>query len=549
MKIKIQDNNFFFIICLLITVFYGVYFIQYGVDFNDTFFNAIPFVVYQETGELNPLFFLTSLSGYSIIKFFGNQIIYFKLFHALISLATIFLPLLLINSYKERLKVLPYILLISLIYAPVNQYILNYDTFAYFFIFIHIIILIRYIQNCNYWHLILLSFISAISVGFKLPLIILPVLVCGILLVYHLLNSKLKAAIFHIFVYILLFLFFYFTIIYLIFGDINVYYTKIFESSDQVGYTFSHLMIGYLRSFVSIIILLAVISFLFYHFRNYQNTRVFKTKYFFILVAFWILYFLIIFNMRLAWRTAILLSSLYLFVLILHLYYALDSKKFNVKKLLLIHFVFIAFYFVPAAGSDTGLTKTAIMFLFVSYFISRNYFKSKKFVLFFLIIILPFTIYDRFDQFFGEKSFVKMNTTVKQSNHLKFIKTTKPKADLINDIIMIAREYQNKGQEVVFVSLFSHFFTYELNKAEVKVSKNFRMDVEKPQVVDEISTFINKQKVKPVVIYIQPYYPESFESQLNHDFNAKNDFEKMLMNQYQYKKMKNRSFEIFIPLN
>jgi len=544
---RIVSNKLFLALCFVITVFYSLYFNQFGVDFNDTYYNAIAFVVYQNEGVLNPLYFLTTFSGYSVINLFGNKIIYFRILHSFIFLITLLLPLLLIESTKNRIKLLPYVLLVSLIYGPANQNILNYDTFTYLLTFVHIIILIKYIKNPTYWKIGILSLFSALAIGFKFPTIVLPFLTCIILLVFHLINKQYKTAFRHILYYIILFLFFYLSSVFVFFKDLTTYSQLIFDSSDKVGYSISHLIIGYLRSIVSILIFLCILIFLFFQFREYQKDRIFKFKYLIILVIFFALYITIVFNMRLAWRTAILLSSLYIFVLILHFYYAFDSKKFPVKELLITHLVFFVFYFTPAIGSDTGLTKTAIMFLFISVLITRSYFKAKSFIIFFLFLILPFTIYDRFDRLFGETSFVKLTATVNESNYLKHIKTTQPKADLINHIIKLTKGFQSNGHDVVFVSLFSHYFTYELNKAEVKVCKNFRMDVEKPAIVSEITNYLIGKEVKPIIIYIKPYYPEYFNTNIKPQGLPKTHFESALMKKLNYSMMDNPSFQLFLP--
>jgi hypothetical protein len=111
----------------------------------------------------------------------------------------------------------------------------------------------------------------------------------------------------------------------------------------------------------------------------------------------------------------------------------------------------------------------------------------------------------------------------------------------------LTKKYQAQGKEVVFVSLFSHYFTYELNNSETKICKNFRMEIEKPEIIAEISLNIKNSNPKPIIIYIIPKYPTTTNFALQKITKIESEFESKLINEFGYTKYKNDAFVVYLP--
>jgi hypothetical protein len=248
---------------------------------------------------------------------------------------------------------------------------------------------------------------------------------------------------------------------------------------------------SYFNGFLQIALYTTVllISFLYYKFKNdfYPNRKI---DYFIGTILFIAFYYFVIFNKSFGWQLSLLLSSIFIVTACFYLLYNVNQEKKSNSFQILLFLSFLLLLFVPAAGSNTGLTRCSIVIVFVPYLLVTTKFRWQKNIVYLLLIITPFAIYDRFDKLFYDNHFNQLNHEPKTSV-LKHVKTKENMAQLINQVDERVQYYKSKNKEVSFYGFYSHYFNYQYNINNK--NNGFRQEITKKNLIKLPA--INKEKI------------------------------------------------------
>jgi len=152
------------------------------------------------------------------------------------------------------------------------------------------------------------------------------------------------------------------------------------------------------------------------------------------------------------------------------------NHKFRFEHRNLVLFItLILFLLLPSAGSNTGLSRSSISIVFLPVFLINNFQSWKKYFVYIIIAILPFTIYDRFDKLFGDNNFKTLETEL-QNTKFKGIYTKNEKVKVINKINDLVSGINEKNEKVIFYGFMSHPFIYKYVQTRLKfVESNIKL--------------------------------------------------------------------------
>lgn len=176
---KIYQNNYFWILLVIITIVYPLYFIQYGIDFTDTFFHFNNVEQFRNTKVFDSsMTFLSTYVMYLWSSVFGNSIIGYRFLNILLSVSALFLPIL---YFRKQLKIkifLIYSFVVSVSFIATLKSNIGYDSISDFFILNAFFSFLLYLYEGNLKVLILSSFFISLAISSRLPdVLLLPLFV------------------------------------------------------------------------------------------------------------------------------------------------------------------------------------------------------------------------------------------------------------------------------------------------------------------------------------------------------------------------------------
>jgi hypothetical protein len=505
-------NKVGILLILLILIAYSIYFNFYGIDLVDSFYNYNSFKNFSFQSA-SGLVFLTQFAGNLVFKYFGDTLLHYRIVNSLIYVIVFLIPLVLVPKAKLNSNYFFLILLVFILYSPMIQNILNYDTFSYFALIVLICVLINYFKNSSVTKVLFLGILSAVAIGFRFPnIIVIPILMFLLLLVNYL-NFR-KTIWKDLLIYCSTVALSYSLIVLLFFGSYSDYTQSLTSDVSDSGYQMIDLLKSYFNGFLQIILYTTLILFAFLYYKFKENlfpNR--KIDYLIGILFFIIFYYFLIFNKSFGWQLSLFLSSIFIATSLLYFIYSInqDSRNNNFQIITLI--AMLLFLFVPAAGSNTGLTRCSIMIVFVPYLLVTTPFNWKKIIIFMLLLSTPFAIYDRFDKLFYDNHFGQLNVEPKTSV-FKYVKTRAKLAQLINDVDQSVNTYKSKNKTVLFYGFYSHCFDYQYNINHKNT--DFRQEITQKKLLD----FVDKNKDK-VILFVDFF--ENYNSNL---LTLKNTFQK-----------------------
>jgi hypothetical protein len=512
---KMQKKAFAFT-SVLVSLLYYLYFIKFGIDLTDSFFHINNFI----HKVLDPTTFFSSVMGHFSYRIFGENLISFRLTFVVLIFIMQLMPFLLI----EKEKIVAYLILFfpfSLIFAPTMANYLSYDTFSIFFTTLYICLLINYIKNKNSFKIVLLSIVTAILIGVRLPNLVALFFTSFILLLLP--YTCVKSKIYILGSYFFLSILFYFLIIFVCFGNFNNYFSdfQYYLSLRGKSHGLVYMLKGYIYDFLKICFF-CFISFIFL-LKKYLPIANPKYRKIISTIIFVTLFFWFIFEKSHAYRLGIFLNALMIGVSLL----GLDKKMSLTNKL--IYLSLFLFSFIPALGSDTGLHKTSFIFVFMPFVLSIYEVKRKYNIVLLLILIIPFTIFQRINSTYNDVSTTNANskTTIQK---LKYIYSS---TERVNDIESVKKDFNRftkLKKEVVFYGVKSHIFNYLFINKQAHFMGYFQLLDEDPEIC-KLNQLLDKNNVVLIVYN-------------NSEATLKTNFSKSVIAK-NYKFMNRNSYTIF----
>lgn len=472
---------------VVLAILYYLYFIQFGLDLTDSFFH-INYFIHK---ILDPTTFLSSTFGFYLSRFFGEQLIIFRLLYIFLMVVMQLLPFLLIQKEK-RLNYLIFFFPFSLLIAPTMFNYLSYDTFTVFFLTLYIVVFISYLKKNKVFLLFFLSIIAAILIGLRLPNILLLIFTSFIFFLHFYYNKRIM--IFVISTYLVLTIVFYVIIILSQYKNIQDFFSNFnyFIALKGESHGFFYLIKSYLYDVFKILFFITISSFIFISsiFKKFNK----KTIKIIGILMFLIFYIVFVFEKSFAYRLGLFLNALLIFICL----FDFKNNLYSTKRLF--YLSLFLFSFVPALGSDTGLHKSSFIFVFLPFVFSISDKINYKFILL-LVLILPISIFQRFNISYNDVSPIYANakSSIKK---IQYIQSSTIRIKEIEAIKVDSEMLTNRGYKVLYYGVKSHILNYlffEKKPVFIGYFQNINSDIE----FTKLEAIASQNKIA-ILIYNNP---------------------------------------------
>lgn len=532
---KIYQNNYFWILLVIITIVYPFYFIQFGIDFTDTFFHFNAVEQFRNTKIFNSsMTFLSTYIMYLWSSVFGNTILSYRFLNILLSVSTLFLPVLYFRKQLNIKTFLIYSFVVSVSFIATLKSNIGYDTISDFFILNAFFSFLLYIYDGNLKVLILSSFFISLAVSSRLPdVLLLPLFVFILFLLSIFKIQSWRSFFLSTFCIFICFVFFNFLIATFFFGSINNYFESFNSDNLNSTYSIRFLLLKYVSSIIVIfkILIFLILAYILFNFKFFNDK---STKIKNIIIAVILLSYFIIFHYQSTYFYS--LSWTFSAILLLFSYFIVISKNIILKdKILVILFLFISI--LPAMGSNMGLLKAMPMYL-IPFILAKHQLKQKYFITLLFFVIVIFSILERFNNTYDDKPYKELNYTF-NNKLLKGIKSSKNRVEGLNEVenqVKIIKK--NKENHIEFFGMNSHVYN-AITGINSLVSYSFERSFNNEIELSLFDNFLEKNKQKKIyfIVYKFEKHHKEFES---------SKFVK-LMNKYEYTVLNFEEFLIFKP--
>lgn len=406
------------------------------------------------------------------------------------------MPFLFIRVEKQRTEIFLYIACCLILFNPFNVNILGFDTLSIFILSLIFSFAVLYLKKSGFYLLLILSILSAVAVFLRLPNLLVILFVFLVILYSGKTNNGFFSAKFPA-TYLL------FTTLIICFGYI-IYYDSLedfFKASIKASsHDLKILFQNYIQHGLK---MLLILSLLLGSYLGYKNLRDKKSKYVFYVVANLILAILIglfVVRTKYSQNYSLFLSSLALSMVVVTI---LENHKEWLSLKYLVLYLFILFLFINPFGSNTGLLKATSLFLLLPFVLSFSNFKINSYWIMPVMILLPFSLFEKLANPYEERGLPALNTTI-NIDSVNYINTTKTKADFLERIDAEIKELRNKNVNVYFYGNKSHIFHYLFPETNLNIASFF-------QPIDELIYYSEIEKKinikEPVAIFMVDTYP------------------------------------------
>jgi len=517
-----------FLIVSIAYFFSGIFF---GLDFTDSFYHLNQALAPADGIYLYP-FFLSSLIIKTIVEILGPEIIYLRFINSLLLFFSLLIPFVFIRVEKPRIEVFFYIACGLFLFAPFNVNILGYDSLSIFILSLIFSLTVLYLKSSKLYLLMLLSILCSAVVLIRLPnLLVIPIVFLAIGF-----NEKIRKGCFSAKALILPVIFLLLTILWVYLGFF-MYYSGIGEffraSANSTSHHLKTLFYHYFIHGIKLILFISLIIVGHYFFKKLQHLMP-KLWLYGIFGLFYVLFigFFVIFSKY--WQNySLFLTSLTISILILQV---VQNRKDLLSLKHLVLFLYFLFLFINPFGSNTGLLKAVSLFLLLPFVISINDLKLKKYWLFIFIVLLPFSLIEKFYSTYEDKGILSLNRTL-ELELLKSIKTTETRSNFLERIDIEINELKKNNVQVYFYGDKSHIFHYLYPWTNLNINSFF-------QPVEELIYYPQiDQKIQGhdrVAIFIIGSYP-------GNEAPVKSPLEEKLLSDG-FKKMKSVSFDYYLKI-
>ena len=534
---KIYQNNYFWILLVITTIAYPFYFIQYGIDFTDTFFHFNNVEQYKFEGTfVSSMTFLSTYIMHIWSSLFGNTIISYRVLNMLLSVSILFLPLLYFKKLLNAKYFLIYVFAASISYVAILKSNIGYDSISDFFIINATFSFVLFLNSYRKAYLILVSFFFALATASRLPDILILPLIVFILFLLSLFKVKSWSQFFiNTTLFLLASCLFYILVVYLFFGSLEVYFESYNNKNLNSTYSIFSLVLKYYFSAVSTLkILFFLVIFIILYKIPVANQKGMKLKNSLLVLALFSYYLIVNFKnphfYSLSWSfSAVLVIISFLIIT--------DKNVTKKDKILLLFFALVSI--IPAMGSNMGLLKaipmSLIPFILVFYKVRLLHIINKI-----LLVIVCFSLVERFNNTYDDKPFNELNYSF-NNKLLKGIKSSKSRTEGINEVeLKIQSILDDENNHVEFFGMNSHVYN-AISGISSEVSYSFERSFNNEKEILLYENYLNNNKTKNIYFIVN-----------NKFINAKGEeFESSkflsLMNKFNYKRNNFSEFVLFEP--
>ena len=489
-----------FLVLSILYFFSGIFF---GLDFTDSFYHLNQALHPADGIYLYP-FFLSSIIINTIVEIIGPEIIYLRLINSLLLFFSLLIPFIFIKIQKPLTEVIFSIACVLFLFAPLNVNILGYDSLSIFILSLIFSLSILYVKSSKLYLLMLLSILSAAAVFIRLPnLLVIPIvfLVIGF-------NEKIHKGCFYAKDLKLPMIFLLLTLLWVYLG-FSVYYSNVEEffsaSANSTSHDIKILFSHYFRHGLKLILFISLIIGGHYFFRKLQCLMPKLWVYILIAVFFAIFIGFFVSSSKYWQNYSLFLTSLTISILILQI---IQDRKdlFSLKNMVV--YLYFLFLFINPFGSNTGLLKAVSLFLLLPFVLSLNDLKLKQYWLLILIVLLPFSLFEKFYRTYEDKGILSLNTTL-ELELLKYINTNEFRAEFLEKINTEVLELKNNNIQVYFYGDKGHVFHYLYPKTNLNINSFFQ-PVEKMVYYPKIEQVING-KINTAIFIVDSYPGDGFK--------------------------------------
>ena len=449
------------VLFLLLGVSIPFFLMRYSINFSDEPYQILNAMDYSQSPSTIFSAYIYNILG----NCFGFELLQMRTMMAIISIATIVIPL--IYFYWKRNNVwetmfVGGIALVLLSAVQQRSTLVGWDILSNLFLSASTVIMLIYIErNKSMVILALLGVLVAMATMSRIPnIMLLPIALVTILIDKKYTNKVRDIIVFFSSVSISVLV-----IIYWIYGDVNSY----IYAWNEWGYTENHNILNLLDMYVSdsislvcIVGLIVMVYLSLYIITQYDAIKfLHRRKY--IVVIIWLLFFI-----KLLYRYEyinILTNSLYNSIYLLMLMYVWCKNRINIgnstdNKILLILFMCSL---VSAIGSDTGCFKianvTSMVFLLPKFLPIASKTANNTIAIVVVSILIYFPCNKARELFRDEglvQSTVKLNLP-----YISGIYTTPANSEILKEVY--EAEKRSSAQDVLFVGFGRQIFEYILD--------------------------------------------------------------------------------------
>ena len=495
---KYLNNIYFVSIFTFLSIIYFFAGIFVGLDFTDTFYHLNQALHPAEGIYLNSSF-LSSFIIKTFVEIFGPKIIYLRFINSLLLFFSLLIPFVFVRIEKPRLEVFFYIACVLFLFAPFNVNILGYDSLSIFILSLIFSLSILYLKSSKLYLLMLLSILCSAAVLIRLPnLLVIPIVFLAIGF-----NEKIRKGYFSAKDLKLPVIFLFLTLLWVYLGFF-MYYSGVEEffraSANSTSHDLKILFYHYFKHGIKLILFISLIIGGHYFFKKLQYL-IPRLLIYGILGLFYILFIGFFVILSKYWQNySLFLTSLALSIIILQV---IQNRKDLLSLKHMVLYLYFLFLFINPFGSNTGLLKAVSLFLLLPFVLSIYDLKLKQYWLLILIVLLPFSLIEKFYSSYEDRGILSLNRTL-ELKLLKPIKTTETRADFLEKIDMEVNELKKNNVQVYFYGDKSHIFHYLYPATNMNINSFF-------QPVDELAYY---PKIKQVVngkhrtaVFIVDSYP------------------------------------------
>lgn len=523
----LENNKAFSFSCFVATSLYFFSGIFFGIDFTDSFYHLNQALNPADGIYLYP-FFLSSLLIKWMVGVAGPEIIFLRIINSTLLYFSILMPFFINKVEANKLKLLNFISLVLILFAPFNVNILGYDTLSIFILSLIFSLTILYFKKKQIYLIFILSILSAAAVLIRIPnILVVPILIIAIGLI-----EKVRSGTFSGKTLIPPLVFFLLTTLCIFFGYFWYYpnFEVFFQASaNATSHNLENLLHHYLVDGVQLVIYLFFILGGFLLIKKLKVRVPVVLLYGLLGVIFFLLLSTFVALTKYSQKYSFLLTALAISFSIIQV---LKNKRDMLHYKNLVLYLFIIFLFINPFGSDTGLLKATSLVVLLPFVLSAVNFRINSYWFFVWIIIIPFSILENFYKSYEDQKILVLDQRLKL-DLLDPIHTNKTRSEFLINVDLEIKKLEEENIQAFFYGDKSHVFHYLYPETDLNINSFFQpvQDlIYYPKMMQAI-----KQK-KRVAIFLVDSYPENIKKEETF-FDIKlieNGFEKITKGKIEY---------------
>ena len=495
-----KDKLKLFIYILIIAV-YPFLFIKYGLNFTDGPYHYLNF---ETLNNRSIMTFGATFMGHLLFRVFGGNFVTYRIIMALMSLVSIFILVTFISKEKMNVK-LKWIANSVLLFFSLGIYILSWDIFTMFFLSIILLFIYKYYINPNLFFLLLISVVLSLMVSVKITnIIVIPILI--ILQIMNRNKIRINKRIFHLLFMLILSGILYYILYRIFLAQFTTPQSINVPTNLDINYLISRTFVSRIKTYVRNTIYMVKLLCVFIALEHLYNAFASKNKNRKIinLIVFSVLLIYYFYEIgKTPWSSMIIIIALFYLVTFKLLYLEIIKKN---KRKIRFYLVLILISFIPAVGSDTGITKASmiivcilpIMIIQLEKELNKNSFRFINLIISQFVILAVINI-GLIRNTYEDGRVLSLNSSVDHPK-LRFIKTTKARKNQILKFLSFYKKNSKKGK-TIFIGYNAHLYNYLISEKSYPEQSFFMIEDDE---IDILIEFIDKNEVYSI-IYVYGY--------------------------------------------